>query len=187
MVTGRFWLRFTDAHSRSRRDDPSRRRSVDRRCPTGGADEYVKLRVVTSIQVADDTFVAAAPELATEVVGDRGRWRRWWPDLRLEVVEDRGTAGVRWRVSGPISGSMEIWCESVLDGFVLHYFLHAEPVGPVPDDARSRSDVLAEANRHRRVAGRAMSFEVKSLLEDGRAVGDPAVATASATDSRVSR
>ena len=52
---------------------------------------------------------------------------RWWPDLELTVVEDRAEAGVRWTVTGPIEGTMEVWCEPVMDGFVLHYFLHGEP------------------------------------------------------------
>ncbi|WLP90376.1 MULTISPECIES: hypothetical protein [Gordonia] len=138
----------------------------------------MKLGGVTSIQVADDTFVAAAPAVAAEVVGDRARWRRWWPDLRLEVVEDRGAQGVRWRVDGPLTGTMEIWCEAVMDGFVLHYFLHAEPTGSLPADARARAEDLAERNRRRRVAGKVMAFEVKDLLEDGRAPGEPAAVAA---------
>lgn len=132
----------------------------------------MKLVNVTSIQVADETFVAAAPSLAAEAVGDQGNWRRWWPDLRLGVIEDRGAQGVRWTVDGPLVGSMEVWCEPVLDGFTLHYFLHAEPVdtGAGAWDA----DGLADANRRRRAAGRAMSFEVKARLESGRVVGGPA-------------
>ncbi|MEE3852421.1 hypothetical protein VZC37_18925 [Gordonia sp. LSe1-13] len=151
----------------------------------------MKLVIVTSIQVADETFVAAAPSLATEMVGDRGNWRRWWPDLRLTVTEDRGAAGVRWKVGGPLVGSMEIWCEPVLDGFVLHYFLHAEPHDSLPDDPRARGTALADANRDRRAAGKVMSFEVKDRLEAGRGVGGPAVtdpaADAGNADERVAR
>lgn len=127
------------------------------------------LEGVTTIQVADETFVAAHPSTAGAVVNDRARWRRWFADLRLEVVEDRGDAGVRWRVSGPLHGTMEIWCEGVLDGFVLHYYLHAEPATP-PSGAAA----VAEANKQRRVAGKEMSFEVKRVLEGDRRVGDPA-------------
>lgn len=134
------------------------------------------LRSVTSIQVADETFVAASPRLAGTVVADRARWRQWWPDLRLTVVEDRGDAGVRWKVDGPLSGTMEIWCEAVLDGFVLHYFLHAEPTGPLPQEPTRLAAELAERNRLRRVAGKSMSFQVKAMLESGRGIGDPATA-----------
>ncbi|MFT4043624.1 MAG: hypothetical protein QM673_10725 [Gordonia sp. (in: high G+C Gram-positive bacteria)] len=132
---------------------------------------------MTSIQVADEMFVAAAPELAADVVGDRGSWRRWWPDLRLDVTEDRGIAGVRWKVAGELDGTMEIWCEPVLDGFVLHYFLHAEPA------ARSEQTIesLAALNHRFRVRGKKVSFEIKDRLESGRDIGDRAVAGAQGT------
>ncbi|MGV9710227.1 hypothetical protein ACWDTI_06135 [Gordonia sp. NPDC003424] len=136
----------------------------------------MKLVVVTSIQVADETFVAAAPSLVAAVVGDRANWRRWWPDLELSVSQDRGAQGVRWSVGGAVTGTMEIWCEPVLDGFVLHYFLHAEPATQPPTCDRDRSEWLAEGNRERRVAGKMMSFEVKDRLEAGRIVGGPAIA-----------
>lgn len=131
---------------------------------------------VTTIQVADETFIAAAPSLAGAVVHDRARWRRWFGDLRLEVVEDRGDAGVRWQVAGPLEGTMEIWCEPVLDGFVLHYYLHAEPTRPLPAEPAAALAAIAEANKVRRVAGKEMSFEVKALLEGDREIGGPAVA-----------
>lgn len=131
-------------------------------------------RTVTSIQVADEVFVAAAPSLAGAVVGDRARWRQWWPDLRLTVVEDRGDQGVRWTVAGPVEGTMEIWCEPCMDGFILHYYLHAEPSRPLPDGARERMDAVAELNRRRRIAGKEMSFHVKALLEGDREAGAPA-------------
>ena len=122
---------------------------------------------VNSVQVADETFVAASPRAVAAVVGDRSRWARWWPDLQLEVVEDRAEQGVRWRVDGALRGTMEIWCAPVLDGFVLHYFLHAEPA-----DGTARRP--AAENHRRRVDGRRMSTEVKRRLESGRAAGDPA-------------
>nr|WP_202422007.1 hypothetical protein [Gordonia sp. SID5947] len=113
--------------------------------------------------------------MVTEVVGSRADWRRWWPDLRLTVTEERGAQGVRWRVEGPLAGTMEIWCEPVMDGFVLHYFLHAEPTADLPAEGRARAVYLADANRERRAAGKLMSFEVKDRLESGRAVGGPAI------------
>ncbi|MDL9937376.1 hypothetical protein QSJ18_11530 [Gordonia sp. ABSL1-1] len=142
-------------------------------CP--GVARICEANDVTSIQVADETFVAAAPALVADVIGERANWRRWWPDLRLTVTEDRGPQGMRWTVDGPLTGTMEIWCEAVLDGFVLHYFLHAEPVASLPDAPEARADVLAEANKFRRVAGKVMSFEVKDRLEAGREIGAPAV------------
>src|SRR3977135_4280674 len=84
---------------------------------------------MNSIQIADETFVAADPVEVGRAVADPASWRRWWPDLRLTVVEDRGAMGHRWTVAGALTGTMEIWLESVLDGVVLHYFVHAEPSG----------------------------------------------------------
>ena len=61
---------------------------------------------MNSYQIADETFVAADPALVGAVVGDPARWRRWWPDLRLTVIEERGPAGVRWQVAGPLTWTM---------------------------------------------------------------------------------
>lgn len=124
---------------------------------------------MSSIQVADETFVAARPDAVGRAVGDRPSWRRWFPDLLLDVVEDRADKGVRWTVAGPLTGTMEIWLEPVLDGVVLHYFLHAEPTGAGPDDLAKLD--LAAMNHQRRVAGKRMAFEVKQVLEAGRPVG----------------
>ncbi len=125
-------------------------------------------RPVTSIQVADQGFIAAPAHDVAALIARRRSWRRWWPDLALQVREDRGDKGVRWTVSGPLAGTMEVWLEPVLDGVVVHYFLHAEPA---PESARLRDP--AEENRRRRVAGKTMVFEVKSILEAGRAPGEP--------------
>lgn len=129
----------------------------------------VKLRPMNSIQVADETFVAASPQQVGEAIADPAQWRRWWPDLQLQVIEERGAAGIRWSVAGPLTGSMEIWLEPVLDGVLLHYFLHAEPAGV---SARELAKLnLPKLVHRRRVAGKNMSFEIKSRLEAGRPVG----------------
>ena len=122
-----------------------------------------------SIQVADETFVAADPAQVGKVVADRVNWRRWWPDLRLQVIEDRGDKGIRWAVTGPLIGTMEIWLEPSLDGVLLHYFLHAEPSGV---SARQLARMnLAKITHRRRVAGKDMAFEVKTAIERSRPVG----------------
>ena len=89
----------------------------------------MKLLAVHSVQIADETYVAADPARIGAAVGDPANWRRWWPDLLLEVTEERGSQGVRWKVAGPLTGTMEIWLEPMLGGALLHYFLHAEPAG----------------------------------------------------------
>ncbi len=128
-----------------------------------------KLYAVHSIQVADQTFVAADPAAVGRAVADRAGWRRWFADLLLDVVEDRADKGVRWTVAGPLTGTMEIWLEPVLDGVVLHYFLHAEPAGATAADLAGM-DTAAMTHR-RRVAGKRMAFEVKNRLEASRPVG----------------
>ena len=124
---------------------------------------------MNSIQIADETFIAADPVEVGAAVADRSRWSRWWPDLRLEVVEDRGEAGQRWKVTGALTGTMEVWLEKVLDGVVLHYFLHAEPSGA--SAAALAKMNLPKMNHRRRVAGKDMAFEIKQALEAGRPVG----------------
>ncbi|MGV0633623.1 polyketide cyclase / dehydrase and lipid transport [Mycolicibacillus trivialis] len=124
---------------------------------------------MNSIQVADETFIAADPATVGGAVGDPASWRRWWPDLLLQVVEDRAELGVRWTVAGPLTGTMEIWLEPCLDGVLLHYFLHAEPSG-VAAWQLARMNLAAMTHR-RRVAGKAMSFELKQILEADRPIG----------------
>jgi len=122
-----------------------------------------------SIQIADETFVAADPAAVGRAVADPASWRRWWPDLRLEVVEDRADKGLRWTVTGPLAGTMEIWLEPVLDGVLLHYFLHAEPTGVAAWQLAKMN--LAKLTHQRRVTGKRMAFEVKAALEASRSVG----------------
>lgn len=108
------------------------------------------------------------PEMVAPLIADRASWRRWWPDLALTVREDRVEKGIRWTIAGPLTGTMEIWLEPSLDGTMLHYFLHAEPTAATS----SGTDVPAII-RARREAGKAMNFEVKVVLEAGRAPGEP--------------
>ncbi|MGV9413941.1 polyketide cyclase / dehydrase and lipid transport [Nocardia sp. NPDC003693] len=122
---------------------------------------------MSSIQVADQTFVAAPGAAVGEVLADKARWRRWWPDLQLQVREDRADKGIRWTIAGGATGTMEVWLEPMLDGVILHYFMHAEPKGV---ESMSARDLMA-ANRARRVAGKTMSFEIKARLEAGRKAG----------------
>lgn len=124
---------------------------------------------MSSIQIADETFVAADPIEVGRAVGDPVGWRRWYPDLILDVIEDRADKGVRWTVTGPLTGTMEIWLEPMLDGVLLHYFLHAEPTGVSGPELAGMN--LAELTHRRRVAGKRMAFEVKNRLEAGRPVG----------------
>ncbi|CDO89285.1 hypothetical protein BN973_03659 [Mycobacterium triplex] len=122
-----------------------------------------------SIQIADQTYVAADGALVGAAIGDRSSWQRWWPDLRLKVVEDRAEKGIRWAVTGALTGTMEVWLEPSLDGVVLHYFLHAEPTGVAAYQLAKLN--LAKMTHRRRVAGKKMAFELKTTLERSRPVG----------------
>lgn len=127
---------------------------------------------MNSIQIADETFVAADGARVGAALADRASWRRWWPDLRLQVVEDRADKGIRWSVTGALTGTMEVWLEPLmegLDGVVLHYFLHAEPTGVAAWQLAKLN--LAKITHRRRVAGKKMAFEVKTTLERSRPVG----------------
>jgi hypothetical protein len=127
---------------------------------------------MNSIQIADETFVAADAARVGAAVADRSSWRRWWPDLHLQVVEDRAEKGIRWTVTGVLTGTMEVWLEPMmdgLDGVVLHYFLHAEPTG-IPAWQLAKLN-LAKMTHRRRVAGKNMAFEVKTTLERSRPLG----------------
>jgi hypothetical protein len=118
---------------------------------------------VAPVEIADDTFIVAAPADVAAVVADEGRWRRWWPDLTLTVVRDRGPAGLVWAVRGPLDGEMEIWLEPVADGVVLHYLVRAEAAGPRPDRQRQRRTQAWKQHVHR----------LKDELEAGREPGRP--------------
>lgn len=124
---------------------------------------------MNSIQVADETFVAAGGAAVGAVIADPTRWRRWWPDLRLTVVEDRGPSGIRWKINGPLTGTMEVWLEPMLDGVILHYFIHAEPSGASAVELAKMN--LPKLNHLRRVAGKNMAFEIKNELERDRLIG----------------
>jgi len=129
---------------------------------------------VHSIQVADETFIAADAARVGAAIADPASWRRWWPDLRLQVVEDRAEKGIRWAVTGALAGTMEIWLEPTLDGVLLHYFLHAEPSGAAAWQLARMN--LARMTHRRRVAGKKMAFEVKETVERSRPLGVSPVA-----------
>ena len=125
--------------------------------------------LMNSIQIADETFVAASGARVAAAIADPAGWHRWWPDLRLRIVEDRAEKGMRWAVTGALTGTMEVWLEPSMDGVVLHYFLHAEPTGVAAWQLAKLN--LAKMTHRRRVAGKKMAFEVKTTVERSRPVG----------------
>lgn len=119
------------------------------------------------LDLVDETFIAVPPKLVATVFAEPAAWRRFWPDLVLEVYADRGAEGIRWTVRGAVVGTMEVWLEPMLDGTVLHYFLRVD----LPGGHRPR-DVRRERTR-RQLAAKAIALGLKAQLENGRAPGCP--------------
>ena len=82
------------------------------------------------VDLVDETFVVADRTLLARQISDPALWLEWWPDLRLSVVTDRGVDGIRWSVSGALSGTAEIWLEPWQDGVIVHWFLRAGVAAP---------------------------------------------------------
>ncbi|MGW5052475.1 polyketide cyclase / dehydrase and lipid transport [Actinokineospora sp. NPDC004072] len=118
------------------------------------------------VDVVDETFVVAPPAAVAAVFADPAAWRGFWPDLRPQVYADRGDEGIRWTVTGALTGTMEVWLEPVLDGTLLHYFLRAD----LPPGSPSPRRLHREKTR-RQLAAKALAFGIKAALEAGRAPG----------------
>jgi hypothetical protein len=88
---------------------------------------------VPTVDLVDESYLRAPVERVASVVHDEGRWAQWWPELRPVVFMDRGTAGIRWNITGALVGSMEIWLEPYqppMAGVLLHFYLRADPTAP---------------------------------------------------------
>jgi hypothetical protein len=123
---------------------------------------------VPDLDIVDETFIAVPPKLVAPVFAEPAAWRRFWPDLRLEVYADRGDQGLRWTIQGALVGTMEVWLEPILDGTLLHYFLRAD----LPSPAKRPRELRREHTR-RQLAAKRLSLDLKAQLEDGRAPGCP--------------
>lgn len=124
-----------------------------------------------SVDVADDTFVVAAPRTVAAALGDRSAWRGWWPDLELTVTRDRGLRGVQWRVSGAVVGTMELWLEPWGDGVLVHHYLRGEVAdggGPALGRRSGRGDRVA---RRHVLRWKQVVHGLKDALEHGRGPG----------------
>src|SRR4029078_5166573 len=61
---------------------------------------------VPSVDVVDETFVVVPPDVLAAEFATPARWRALWPDLDLEVMTDRGAAGLPRRVTGALGGRL---------------------------------------------------------------------------------
>ena len=126
------------------------------------------------MDLVDETFVVADPDAVAALVHDPARWVLWWPDLQLTVFMDRGTAGIRWSVTGALTGSTELWLEPVLDGVVVHYYLRAEETGRPPSADAAREHRAGDRLRDRRArAWKRAANDLKDELEGDREPGLP--------------
>jgi hypothetical protein len=119
-----------------------------------------------AIDVLDSTWIGARPAAVAAIVAQPSNWRRWWPDLVLEVDEWRGDKGVRWTVRAPrhhAAGTMEVWIERALDGAVVHYFLRLDPVS-----GRIRARRAAAVVDAQRRAVKQVFWAVADQLDPGR-------------------
>ena len=112
------------------------------------------------LELADQTFIAADRPLVAAVVGDSRRWADWWPDLALELLRDRGDKGRQWVLTGPFSGTAEIYLEPWHDGTVVHLFLRLEELSSRSPDEDTR-----------RRAWKRTIHQLKDELEAGRPAG----------------
>ena len=107
-----------------------------------------------AIDVVDSTWLAARPATVAALVAEPVNWRRWWPDLTLEVDEWRNEKGVRWivlsvgGVGRGLAGSAEVWLEPMFDGAVAHFFLRLDPP-PGRRLSRRRAERVAHVYRRR--------------------------------------
>jgi hypothetical protein len=116
------------------------------------------------VDLVDETFIVAERTLLARRISDPALWLRWWPDLRLTVVTDRGLDGIRWSVAGALSGTAEIWLEPWQDGVIVHWFLRA-PAFAGRDGERLRHRYATAFKRR--------IHAVKDDLERGRPAGLP--------------
>lgn len=120
-----------------------------------------------SIDLADETFVVADRGFVARKFDDPELWRTWWPRLRLTVFMNRGLDGVRWSVTGELTGSAEIWLEAWGDGVIVHWFLRAElGSGFGPAEA-------ARVQRRYATSFKRRIHAVKDEMEKGRVAGVP--------------
>jgi aminoglycoside phosphotransferase len=120
---------------------------------------------VPLVDIADDSYIVAAPsEVAARLRGS-GFWRSCWPGVVLTSYHDRGAEGMRWYATGAMVGTAELWLEPFRDGTLVHVFLRADP----PTELSGQR--LEALRRDHVLALKAALFAVKDELEADRAPG----------------
>lgn len=135
---------------------------------------------MAGVDLVDETFIVAQPDVLAGIVADPASWRRWWPDLNLVVFMDRGVLGQRWSMTGALVGSLEIWIEPHADGCILHHYLRAEPAPdgrtpqPWPDTPAGWRKAASQRDSRAKAWKRSV-WNLKFELEGQRPAGMAAV------------
>lgn len=115
------------------------------------------------IQIADLGYLAVPAEKIAMVLADRSKWSEWFPDLKLQITEDRGDLGLRWLASGKVVGTSEIWLEKSHEGTFVHYFLHGEPTGKI---------AAPKVTMFYRLRFKNLMNELRRILDSERPIGE---------------
>jgi hypothetical protein len=116
------------------------------------------------LDLVDEFFVRAEPEVVADAFHDAASWREWWPDLTLTVFQDRGASGLRWSVTGGYSGSLEVWLEARPGGVLVHHYLR------ISDERRVGWRRALRVQQRRATAWKRHTWVLKDRLEAARPV-----------------
>ncbi len=134
---------------------------------------------MASVDLVDETYIAASPQVLAMIVSDPTRWRVWWPDLDLVVFMDRGSQGQRWSVTGALVGSVELWLEAFGSGTIVHYYLRGLPTSTNPTVGLELPDTpagwrrAASLRKTRALHWKRTIWALKDEVEGDRQAGCP--------------
>ena len=117
------------------------------------------------IDIVDETFIRASPEVVRACLDDAGWVAQVWPHVAPTVTRDRGVKGVRWAVTGQVVGEMEVWLEPFRDGVVVHHYVRGHRGPRAPRDVATRHTLRWKRAVH----------GLKDRLEGGPSSGAPAL------------
>lgn len=126
---------------------------------------------MAAVDIIDELFVVADPGKVRAHLGDAELWHSWFPDLCFTCYQDRGLKGVRWEVSGSLSGAAEVWIEPFGDGVIVHAYLRADPSKPPRSEHRfavqTKKKYVWPLKQH--------LLDAKDELEGSRRLGEPRI------------
>lgn len=93
------------------------------------------------VDLVHEVFVRASPAAVRAELDRPGvlaaAWSGW-PEVSVQVSEDRDDRGVRWRVDGEARGRAEVWLEDSCGGTIVHHYVHVAPTAVSPGDRPQR-------------------------------------------------